>query len=36
VTFKPRDFKSRPSEEAVRPFPSELETPPVTKTNFVI
>jgi hypothetical protein len=29
-------LRRRPNEEAVRPLPSELETPPVTKTNFVI
>ena len=31
VTRKPRSFNSRPREEAVKPFPKELATPPVTK-----
>src|SRR5262249_38327838 len=31
VTRRPRALRSRPSEEAVSPFPSELATPPVTK-----
>src|ERR1017187_6551921 len=35
VTRRPRDFRSRPREEAVSPFPRELMTPPVTNTNFV-
>src|SRR5271165_3973231 len=35
VTRRPRHLRSRPSEEAVRPFPSELETPPVTKMNLL-
>src|SRR2546430_9882401 len=35
VTRSPRDLSSRPSEEAVSPFPSELATPPVTKMCFV-
>src|ERR1700722_3361250 len=35
VTRNPRHLRSRPSEEAVRPFPSELETPPVTKMNLL-
>src|SRR5436190_23319999 len=34
VTRSPRLLSSRPSEEAVRPFPSELATPPVTKMCF--
>src|ERR1700688_1278998 len=36
VTLRPRDLRSRPREEAVRPLPRELDTPPVTKTNLVI
>jgi hypothetical protein len=36
VTLRPRDFNSRPRLEAVRPLPRELDTPPVTKTYFVI
>src|ERR1039458_6190741 len=36
VTLSPRDLSRRPSEEAVRPLPRELDTPPVTKTNLVI
>src|SRR5580698_3125457 len=36
VTLRPRDLRSRPSEEAVNPLPRELDTPPVTKTNLVI
>src|SRR5947208_12629617 len=35
VTRSPRDLRSRPSEDAVRPLPRELETPPVTKMCFV-
>src|ERR1700733_8418805 len=35
VTRKPRHLRSRPSEEAVRPFPSELETPPATKMTLL-
>src|ERR1700733_104223 len=35
VTRRPRHLRSRPSEEAVRPFPSELDTPPVTKMNLL-
>src|SRR5580704_12118995 len=35
VTCSPRHLRRRPSEEAVRPFPSELETPPVTKMNLL-
>src|SRR3954453_1414154 len=35
VTRRPRDFSRRPSEEAVRPLPSEEATPPVTKMCFV-
>src|SRR5438105_4993121 len=35
VTRSPRALSSRPSEEAVSPFPSELATPPVTKMCFV-
>ena len=35
VTRKPRAFSSRPSDDAVRPFPRELATPPVTKMCFV-
>src|SRR3954470_4942995 len=34
VTRKPRDLRSRPSEEAVRPLPRLEATPPVTKTCF--
>src|SRR4029077_2982483 len=35
VTRRPRHLSNRPSEEAVRPLPSEEETPPVTKTYLV-
>ena len=35
VTRRPRHLSSRPSEEAVRPLPSEEDTPPVTKTYLV-
>src|SRR3954452_20974182 len=35
VTFRPRHFNRRPSEDAVSPFPNELATPPVTKMCFV-
>jgi hypothetical protein len=35
VTRSPRDFSRLPSEEAVRPFPSEEATPPVTNTCLV-
>src|SRR5271154_5770201 len=35
VTRRLRHLRSRPSEEAVRPLPSELETPPVTKMNLL-
>src|SRR5207244_12330041 len=35
VTRSPLLFRSRPREEAVSPFPSELATPPVTKMCFV-
>src|SRR4051794_25152370 len=35
VTLSPRAFRSRPSEDAVKPFPSEEATPPVTKMCFV-
>src|SRR5439155_18155871 len=31
VTRRPRLFSNRPSEDAVSPLPSELDTPPVTK-----
>src|SRR3954470_7055216 len=31
VTRRPRSLSNRPSEEAVKPFPRELATPPVTK-----
>ena len=34
VTRRPRAFSSRPSDEAVRPLPRELATPPVTKMCF--
>ena len=34
VTRRPRDFRRRPSEEAVRPFPRLEATPPVTKMCF--
>ena len=36
VTRRPRSFSSRPSDDAVRPLPSELATPPVTKMCFGI
>src|SRR5665213_1998373 len=35
VTRRPRHFNSRPSDEAVSPFPSEEDTPPVTKMYLV-
>ena len=35
-TEKPRALRSRPSEAAVIPFPSELTTPPVKNTYFAI
>lgn len=35
MTDAPRALMSLPSEAAVRPLPSELETPPVTKRNLV-
>ena len=35
VTRRPRALSSRPSDDAVRPFPSEEATPPVTKMCFV-
>src|SRR4029079_11806400 len=31
VTRRPRHLRSLPSDDAVRPLPSELATPPVTK-----
>ena len=34
VTRSPRILRRRPRDEAVRPLPSELATPPVTKTCF--
>ena len=34
MTDAPRALISLPSEAAVRPLPSELETPPVTKRNL--
>src|SRR5262245_40350139 len=34
VTRRPRILRRRPSEEAVRPLPRELATPPVTKMCF--
>src|SRR3954462_706087 len=33
-TFSPRALRSRPSELAVMPLPSDETTPPVTKTDF--
>src|SRR5215210_3135425 len=36
VTRSPRAFRSRPSDEAVSPLPSELATPPVTNTCFAM
>ena len=36
VTRRPRNFRSRPSDEAVKPLPKELATPPVTKMCFGI
>src|SRR5688500_5565664 len=36
VTLRPRDLRSRPRLEAVRPLPSEEATPPVTKMCFVV
>ena len=35
VTRRPRDFRSRPSEDAVIPLPREDATPPVTKMCLV-
>jgi hypothetical protein len=35
VTRRPRDFNRLPRLEAVRPFPREEATPPVTKTCLV-
>ena len=35
-TGRPRLLSSRPMEAAVMPLPSELVTPPVTKTYFGI
>jgi hypothetical protein len=35
VTRRPRILSNRPREDAVRPFPRELATPPVTKMCFV-
>ena len=35
VTFRPRHLSSRPSEEAVRPLPSDEDTPPVKKMYLV-
>ena len=35
VTRRPRSLSSRPSDDAVRPFPRELATPPVTKMCLV-
>src|SRR5690625_7226233 len=36
VTLSPRDFKSRPKLEAVRPLPRLEATPPVTKRCLVL
>src|SRR4029453_4062735 len=33
-TFRPRALRSRPSDAAVIPFPSDETTPPVTNTYF--
>src|SRR3954447_20691002 len=35
-TRSPRETRSRPSEAAVIPLPSDETTPPVTKMNFVV
>src|SRR2546426_779934 len=35
VTRRPRHFSRRPREDALRPFPRELATPPVTKMCLV-
>src|SRR5688572_20777164 len=35
ATLRPRFSSSVPSAAAVRPLPSELTTPPVTKMNFI-
>ena len=35
VTRRPRDFRSMPSEEAVKPLPRLETTPPVTKMCLV-
>src|SRR3989344_123669 len=36
LAFTPRDLRMREIEEDRMPFPRELSTPPVTKTNFAI
>src|SRR6478609_8429759 len=36
VTRRPRERRSRPRLDAVRPLPSEEATPPVTKMCFVV
>jgi hypothetical protein len=35
VTRNPRHLSNRPNDEAVRPLPSEEDTPPVKKMNLV-
>lgn len=35
VTRTPRHLSNRPSDEAVRPLPSDEDTPPVTKMYLV-
>ena len=35
VTRRPRHLSRRPSDEAVRPLPSDDDTPPVKKTYLV-
>lgn len=34
MTLKPRNLRSKPSDEAVIPLPNEETTPPVTNMNF--
>ena len=35
VTATPLDYRRRPIEEAVMPFPKPEMTPPLTKINFI-
>jgi hypothetical protein len=36
VTLSPRDFKSRPIDEAAIPLPNDETTPPVRNINFTL